>query len=79
MDCEIGKRNCFIKYKCDKYFGTVETSIICQIDSDIMNGSSPLAIKEAIFKIVRYYDTDVKKKYSDIILTDITILGVYND
>ena len=73
----MSKHNCFIKYKCDKYFGKTETSIICQIDSDIMNGSSPLAIKEAIFKIIRYYDTDMKKD-SDIILTDITILGVYN-
>lgn len=69
----MSKHNCFIKYKCDKYFG----SIICQIDSDIMNGSSPLAIKEAIFKIIHYYDTDVKKD-SDIMLTNITILGVYN-
>ena len=73
----MSKHNCFIKYKCDKYFGTEECSIICQIDSDIMNGSSPLAIKEAIFKIIRYYDTDVKKD-SDIMLMNITILGVYN-
>lgn len=74
----MSKHNCFVKYRCDKYFGKTETSIICQIDSDIMNGSSPLAIKEAIFKIIRYYDADVKKD-SDIVLTDITILGVYND
>lgn len=72
----MSRHNCFVKYKYG--FDLTESSIICQVHSDVMNGSSVLAIERSIHKTIRYYDTNVSDG-DHIMITDITILGVYND
>lgn len=72
----MSRHNCFVKYKYG--FDAIESSIICQVDSDIMNGISSLAIERSIHKTIRYYNSNVYNE-DHIMITDITILGVYND